>query len=218
MIKAGGLKFSSTILTVVVIALGSAGIIAISFYTDSREDYLYSSRDQVRILMSSWYLLERQPTNLLVEPAANRDGKKWLYSLRTFDTRLRNFLNSPLTLELARENRLFGKKLSDVNRLWSVLKGRMEQSASHLTEYIKANQPSTLQNSKDGAKESALSHGGLLYGLGYLSGKDSYESDYNQLAQIVSDCRGILSTSQVYCTVLLEEMSDIISEIGRAHV
>ena len=212
MIKAGGLKFSSTILTVVVIALGSAGIIALSFYTDSREDYLYSSRDQVRILMNSWYLLERQPMNLLVEPAANRDGKKWLYSLRTFDTRLRNFLNSPLTLELARENRLFGKKLSDMNRLWSVLKGRMEQSASHLTEYIKANQPSTLQSFKDGAKESALSYGGLLYGLGYLSGKDSYESDYNQLAQIVSDCRGILSTSQVYCTVLLEEMSDIISD------
>jgi signal transduction histidine kinase/CheY-like chemotaxis protein/HPt (histidine-containing phosphotransfer) domain-containing protein len=210
-IHLGGLKFSPTILTIVVIALSSAGIIALSLYSDSRADYLYANKDQIYILMNSWHHLEREMLSLLVGPVTNGDEEKWLYSLKTFDTRLRNFVNSPAARELAGENRLFRKKLSDINQLWARLRGKMERSAPQLTEYINANQSSTLQSFKDGVNKSALSCGGLLYRLGYLSGKDSYESDYNQLSQIVSNCRGILSTSQVYCTVLLEEMNNIIS-------
>jgi hypothetical protein len=211
MIGKGRFKISSAVLTVLVVATGSAGIIGLSLYTDGREDYLYSSREQVHILMNSWSLLERQMLNLLVEPLTSRDEEKWLYSLKTFDTRFRNFLNSSFVRELAREDRVFVRKLSDANRLWSRLRDKMKRSAPKLTECIDVNQPSALHNFEDETK-IALSRGGLLYRLGYLSGKSGRENDYEQFAQMISDYRGMLPTSQVYCTVLLEEISNIVSD------
>ena len=128
MIKTGRLKFSSTFLTIVVITLSSAGVISLSLYSDSRADYLYANRDQIYILMNSWHCLEHETLNLPAGPSADGDEKKWLYSLNTFGARLKNFLNSPQTKELAGENRLFEKKLNDIEQLWSTLGNTVKNS------------------------------------------------------------------------------------------
>jgi signal transduction histidine kinase/DNA-binding response OmpR family regulator len=223
-IHLGGLKVSSTILTTVVIALSSAGIIALSLYSDSREDYLYANREQIYILMNSWHSLEHETLNLLVEPAPvlscesknKGDDKKWLYSLKTFDTRLKNFLNSPQTKELAGESRLFERKLNDISQLWSTLGDGIERSALQLTERIETDLSDPcafLRKQEQGDRKTyPASYGGLLYQMGYLSGKEGRHDGHDELAQAVNNYLYVVSTSRVYCTVLLEEMSDIISD------
>lgn len=123
-------RFSFTMLMVVVVVLGLAGIISLSLYSYAREDYLYADRDQMHILMNSWYCLEKEMLNLLVDPAAANGDEKWLYSLRTFDKRLDSFLNSSLAQKLARQNRFFGRKANDVTLLWSTLRDTIKDSKS----------------------------------------------------------------------------------------
>ncbi len=211
MIKPGRFEIPPAVLTTLVIVLGSAGIIGLSLYTDSREDYLYSSREQIHILMNSWYLLECQMLNLLVKPVTDRDEAKWLYSLKTFDERLRDFLSSPLVWELAGENQLFKKSLSEMDQLWLKLRSRMRLSVPRLAEYIEASRPAALHNFKNGAERYAFFCGSPLYRLGCLSSKDGSESDYEQFAQIVGDYQGVLPASQAYCTTLLGGISNIVS-------
>jgi signal transduction histidine kinase/CheY-like chemotaxis protein/HPt (histidine-containing phosphotransfer) domain-containing protein len=202
MIKNGKAKFFSTVFSAVVIALCSAAIIGLSIYADCREDYLYSGKERIYILLNSWSSLERETINLLVDSANHGDDKKWLYSLRTFDKRLDNFLNSSMTQKLARSNRLFERKINDMDLLWSTLKEKIENSASKLAEHIELNK------NQNTAADSAS----LLYQAGYLSAMPDQSSQLAELLKIVNDCRFVMHSSRVHCTALLDEMNDIISD------
>ena len=134
MSKTSRFKFSSTVLTILIITLSSASIISLSLYSDEKEDCLYAGRDQIQILAKSWYFLERETLNLAAGPATSGDEKRWLYSLKTFATRLDNFSNSSLTKKLARENELFERKLNDINQLWSVPEDAVEKSGVEIED------------------------------------------------------------------------------------
>jgi signal transduction histidine kinase/CheY-like chemotaxis protein/HPt (histidine-containing phosphotransfer) domain-containing protein len=202
MIRNGKAKFFTTAFSAVVIALCSAGIIGLSVYTDSREDYLYSGREQIYILLNSWSSLERETTNLLVDSATAGDDKKWLYSLRTFDKRLDSFLNSSMTQKLARSNRLFERKINDMGLLWSTLKEKIENSASQLAGYLESHKN----------QNTAADTASLLFQAGYLSAMPDQTRRLAELLKVVDDCRFVMYSSRVHCTVLLEEMNDIISD------
>jgi signal transduction histidine kinase/CheY-like chemotaxis protein len=224
-VRLGGLKISSVrlissksaVLTVLMVVLSSVGIISLSLYSDEKEDRLQAGRDQIYILMNSWHSLERETLNWLAGPYIAWDETRGLYVLRTFETRLDSFLNSSLTKKLSKENKLFERKLNDINLLWSTLGAKIEQSISGPIEYIDFNEPDLkipkeLCRIETGSKSRPASYGELLYKLGYLSGKDGRQSDHTQLERRVNDYYHTISTSRIYCTVLLEEISDVVSD------
>ncbi|HBR20800.1 MAG TPA: hypothetical protein DD726_11420 [Phycisphaerales bacterium] len=201
MIKIGKFKCSLTALSAVVIAFCSAGIIGLSVYADSREDYLITGREQIHILANSWSAMERETTNLLIESTPAAKDKKWLYSLTTFDQRLTDFLSSPLTGELAHRNRFFDSRVKDMTALWPMLREKIEKSVQEMTGYIESHKG---VNADDGS--------GLLYQIGYLSGKDGKTAEAAELSRIINDSRNVMSNSRLQYTAILGEMNDIISD------
>jgi signal transduction histidine kinase/DNA-binding NarL/FixJ family response regulator/HPt (histidine-containing phosphotransfer) domain-containing protein len=201
MIKIGRFSFSFTALSAAVIAFCSAGIIGLSVYADSKEDYLTTGKEQIYILTNSWSSMERETTNLLVEPTSAANDKKWQYSVATFNQRLESFLSNPLTRELAHRNRFFDSRARDMASLWPTLKEKIEKSALEMTGYIESHKGTNANTSE-----------GLLYQIGYLSAKDNQAAQTAELSRIIKDCRNVISNSRVRCTVILCEMNDIISD------
>ncbi|MFA6186247.1 MAG: ATP-binding protein [Phycisphaerae bacterium] len=202
MIKIGKFKCSLTALSAAVVAFCSAGIIGLSVYVDSKEDYLATGKEQIHILMNSWSSMERETTNLLIEPTSTVNDKKWRYSLTTFDQGLESFLSSPLTRKLTCRNRFFDSRVRNMESLWPMLREKIEKSVQEMAGYIESH--------NKGADVGGS--GGLLYQSGYLSAKDSQTSQTAELSRIINDSREAISNSRVRCTVILYEMSDIISD------
>ena len=207
-------KYSPSIITILVILICSAGLMTFSSYSSSRQDYLNDCKSQIYLLKNSWNALEIETLKLLIEPvsspSANNDKTGWQYSLRTFDTRLNTFLKSSLTATIAKKNAGFERKLRDIDSIWSGMKDKIESSVSKING----------QNETSGSSNTP--YGGLLYQLGYLAAKNNNGlAEHTDLAQSVNYCIYLLSTSRIQCTVLLEEMSDIISNeisLQTAHV
>lgn len=201
MIKIGKFKFSLTAVSAAVIAFCSAGIIGLSVYVDSKEDYLITGREQIQTLTNAWSLMERETTNLLIESTSTVNDKKWMSGLTTFDKKLESFLSSPLTRELAYRNRFFDSRSREMAVLWPMLKERIEKSVIEMTGYIESH--------KD---DNAEHTGGLLYRIGYLSAKGSEASQAAELSRIIDDSRKVMSNSRLQCAAILAEMNDIISD------
>lgn len=196
MMKIGRFKCSLMALSAVVVAFCSAGIIGLSVYVDSREDSLIAGKEQIYILTNAWSSMERETTNLLIQPTSAVNNKKWLYSLTMFDRRLEDFLSSPLMRKMAHRNRFFDSRTRDMASLWPTLRGKIEKSVLEMTNYIESHKGDDV-------------NGGLLYRIGYLSAGDSQAAE---LSRIINENWDITSNGRMQYATILGEMNDIISD------
>lgn len=120
------LNFSFASAIIFVIVLSFAGIIMLWLFTGGRIDDLNASREQVRILATSWENLERDIADMQSRPSESNVPKS-AYSLAVFDVRLNSFLKSQLAEKLSDFNGSFSSRFGDINSEWHALRDIIER-------------------------------------------------------------------------------------------
>ncbi len=134
----GKMKLSSLFVIAVILVLGFGSLLGLSIYYNEKLQKLHELRLEVNDLRLLWDRHENTTKELFITYNLSESSEKWEATLKQFDKKFTDFIESPFTKRLSGKDIDFNLKVAMILMHYSVAKQRYEDAYTQLKNYQKA--------------------------------------------------------------------------------
>ncbi len=184
---------------IVVIILGFSSIILFfQLYTVETKKLLDENANALGIL-NSWEILQSSTKNLIIADDLPSALEHWGGTIKNFDNKINGFISSEIIQKMCSENPEFKAKITETDRLWSVIKPRIENVMYQFNAYF-----------HEKSQTEIFVYRSLLHELLYQIGKSGHSFQYMILFDLTYDIEYMVSSLNQYFVNVLEETVEMI--------
>lgn len=191
--------FSYPAFVILVIIFGFSSIILFfqNYTTETKK--LLDTNTQTLGILNSWEILQSSTKDLIIADDLPSALENWEGAINIFDDRISAFSKSEIIQKMCKENQEFKVKIAETERLWKVIKPRIENVLYRFNTYF----------DERSQKEVFVSRS-LLHELLFQIDESDHGFQYMVLFDLTYDIQYMVSSLNQYFVGILEETVEMI--------